>query len=84
MVNKIYSEDELIGEVTLLAEKLAEKPQEALRQVKAYIKKYYSGVLDKLMPAEMAEFVRRQRSPEAQEAFKAFFEKRKPDFSKFS
>ena len=84
MVNKIYSEDELIGEVTLLAEKLAEKPPEALRQVKAYIKKYYSGVLDKLMPAEMAEFVRRQRSPEAQEAFKAFFEKRKPDFSKFS
>lgn len=84
MINKIYSENELISEVTLLAEKLAEKPPEALRQVKAYIKKYYSGVLDKLMPAEMAEFVKRQRSPEAQEAFKAFFEKRKPDFSKFS
>lgn len=84
MVNKIFSENELISEVTLLAEKLAEKPPEALRQVKAYIKKYYAGVLDKLMPLEMAEFVRRQRSPEAQEAFKAFFEKRKPNFSKFS
>jgi enoyl-CoA hydratase/carnithine racemase len=84
MVNKIYSENELISEVSLLAEKLAEKPPEALRQVKQYIKKYYYDVLDELMPAELAEFGRRQKSPEAQEAFKAFFEKRKPDFSKFS
>jgi len=84
IVNKIFPESELIKEVVLLAEKLAEKPPEALRQIKAYIKKYYTGVLEKLMPEEGAEFVRRQKSPEAQEAFKAFFEKRKPDFSKFS
>ncbi|MFX1344903.1 MAG: enoyl-CoA hydratase [Promethearchaeota archaeon] len=84
MVNKIFPENELIKEVTVLAEKLAEKPPEALRQTKAYIKKYYNGVLEKIMPEEGAEFVRRQKSPEAQEAFKAFFEKRKPDFSKFS
>jgi len=84
MVNKIFPENDLIKEVTLLAEKLAEKPPEALRKTKAYIKKYYNEVLVKIMPEEGAEFVRRQRSPEAQEAFKAFFEKRKPDFSKFS
>jgi len=84
IVNKIFPESELIKEVVLLAEKLAEKPPEALRQIKAYIKKYYTGVLEKLMPEEGAEFVRRQKSPEAQEAFKAFFEKRKPDFSQFS
>jgi 1,4-dihydroxy-2-naphthoyl-CoA synthase len=36
------------------------------------------------MPEEGLEFSRRQKSPEAQEAFKAFFEKRKPDFSKFT
>ena len=28
-------------------------------------------------------FARRLRSPEAQEAFSAFFQKRAPDFSKF-
>jgi enoyl-CoA hydratase/carnithine racemase len=84
LISKIFPEDKLNIEVTLLAEKLAEKPPEALRQTKHFIRKYYSDVLEKLMPDEFAEFFRRQRSPEAQEAFKAFFEKRKPDFSKFS
>lgn len=83
-VNKLFPESELIKEITLLAEKLAEKPPEALRQTKALIKKFYSGNLEKLMPEESAEFFRRQVSPEAQEAFRAFFERRKPDFSKFN
>jgi enoyl-CoA hydratase/carnithine racemase len=34
--------------------------------------------------AEGQVFGQRLRSPEAQEAFRAFFEKRKPDFSQFS
>ena len=34
--------------------------------------------------AEAAIFGDRLRSPEAQEAFQAFFQKRKPDFSRFS
>ncbi|MFX0028905.1 MAG: enoyl-CoA hydratase [Candidatus Hermodarchaeota archaeon] len=84
IVNKIFPENNIIDKTIILAEKLAEKPPEALRQTKAYIRKYYTGILEKVMPDEGAEFRRRQRSPEAQEAFKAFFEKRKPDFSKFS
>ncbi|MHA2038045.1 MAG: enoyl-CoA hydratase [Promethearchaeota archaeon] len=84
MINKIFPENELIHQTTLLAEKLAEKPPEALRKTKELIKKQYLRVLSKLMPEEGTEFSRRQKSPEAQEAFKAFFERRKPDFSKFS
>ena len=84
MVNKIFPENELINQVTLLAEKLAKQPPGALRKTKELIKKHHLGVLAKLMPEEGLEFSRRQKSPEAQEAFKAFFEKRKPDFSKFT
>ncbi len=84
MINKIFPESELITKVVSLAEKLAEKPPEALRKTKELIKKHQREVLAKLMPEEGAEFARRQKSPEAQEAFKAFFERRKPDFSKFT
>ncbi|MFW9780976.1 MAG: enoyl-CoA hydratase [Candidatus Heimdallarchaeota archaeon] len=84
MINKIFPEDSLVNEVTALAEILAEKPPEALRKTKELIKKQHRNMLAKLMAEEGAEFARRQRSPEAQEAFKAFFERRKPDFSKFS
>ncbi|MHA2183354.1 MAG: enoyl-CoA hydratase [Promethearchaeota archaeon] len=84
MISKIFPEAELIEKVTSLAETLAEKPPEALRQTKKFIKKHHQENLAKIMPEEGAEFFRRQRSPEAQEAFKAFFERRKPDFSKFA
>jgi enoyl-CoA hydratase/carnithine racemase len=73
----------LIDKVTIIAEQLAEKPPTALRSTKKLIKKYYKSVLEKSMSNEDVEFVKRQVSPEAQEAFTAFFERRKPDFKKF-
>lgn len=83
MVNKVFPKEELIENVNEIAELLAKKPPLALKSTKELIKKYHKGILEKLMPEEGAEFVRRQVSPEAQEAFAAFFESRKPDFSKF-
>jgi len=36
------------------------------------------------MSSEIEHFARMLTAPEAKEAFTAFFEKRKPDFSRFS
>ena len=83
IVNKLFAKEELIEKVTMIAELLAERPPTALQSTKNLMKKYHKSILEKLMPEEGSEFVRRQVSPEAQEAFKAFFERRKPDFSKF-
>jgi enoyl-CoA hydratase/carnithine racemase len=83
MVNKLYIKEELIEKVKTIAEQLAERPPTALRTTKNLIKKFHKSILEKLISEEGAEFVKRQVSPEAQEAFKAFFERRKPDFSKF-
>lgn len=83
MVNKVFLKEELIEKVNAIAELLAKKPPVALSSTKELIKKYHKGILEKLMPEEGAEFVRRQISPEAQEAFSAFFESRKRNFSKF-
>jgi enoyl-CoA hydratase/carnithine racemase len=48
------------------------------------MKRFYSEVLGKYKPEEWEVFKRMQKSPEAQEAFQAFLERRKPDFSRFS
>ncbi len=83
MVNKLFTKDELIEKAKEIAEQLAERPPTALRSTKEFVKKYHKNTLEKVIPEELAEFARRLASPEAQEAFKAFFERRKPDFSKF-
>jgi enoyl-CoA hydratase/carnithine racemase len=42
-----------------------------------------AGDLRPVIEREAGVFGQRLRSPEAREAFQAFFEKRRPDFSKF-
>ena len=48
------------------------------------MKRFYSDVFGRYKSEEWEVFKRMQKSPEAQEAFQAFLERRKPDFSKFS
>ena len=48
------------------------------------MKRAQQALINDAMNVEAEVFKQRLVSPDAKEAFAAFFEKRKPDFSKFS
>jgi enoyl-CoA hydratase/carnithine racemase len=64
-----------------IAMNLARKPAEALRASKRLIKAPGRESIDQAVSRELSEFAASVRSAEAKEAFAAFLEKRKPDFS---
>jgi enoyl-CoA hydratase/carnithine racemase len=63
---------------------LARKPPEAVRLAKALLRRSYTQAVAETIREEGRLFVERLASPEAQEAFSAFLEKRPPDFSRFA
>ena len=75
------------GEVVNHARRVAERfnalPPGAVREAKQLMRGPQREALLKTIATEAALFATRLRSPEAMEAFQAFFQKRKPDFSKF-
>ena len=83
LINKVFPKECFLEEAILIAESLAKKPNIALIKTKELLKKNYRSIILNRISEEGIEFAERQTSPEAQEAFKAFFEKRKPDFTKF-
>jgi enoyl-CoA hydratase/carnithine racemase len=83
LVNQITGVDELLPTARALAARLAALPPEAVRQTKRLLKLGRPDVAGRI-EEELALFRERLRSPEAAEAFQAFREKRKPDFSRFS
>ena len=82
LVNKVVDQAALMDTAREMAAKLAALPPEAVRQTKALMKHDTQDVSGR-MEAELTIFKQRLVSPEAKEAFTAFAEKRKPDFSKF-
>jgi enoyl-CoA hydratase/carnithine racemase len=84
LVNRVVPAEALLETATAAARALATKPPAALRATKALMKQALSAQVDEAMSREIREFTERLRSPEAKEAFAAFLEKRKPDFSRFS
>ncbi len=76
------------GEVVMHARRMAERfntlPPGAVRETKKLLRKASAAEVLQTISTEGEVFARRLRSPEAMEAFQAFFQKRKPDFSKFS
>ena len=62
----------------------ARLPPGAVRETKKLLRRSSTDEILKAIAVESELFAQRLRSPEAMEAFQAFFQKRKPDFSKFA
>ena len=75
------------GEVVLHARRIAERfnalPPGAVRDSKRLLRRGREQAVLETIGVEAALFGERLQSPEAKEAFSAFFQKRRPDFSKF-
>jgi enoyl-CoA hydratase/carnithine racemase len=82
LVYRVVDNDSLMGIARAVAARLAALPPEAVRQTKNLIKNGRQDVPGRIAE-ELVLFRERLRSPEAAEAFAAFVEKRKPDFSRF-
>jgi len=82
-VNQVVAEAELMPTARAVAERLAALPPTAVRLTKNLIKNGRPDVPARI-EEELGLFSDRLRSPEAAEAFQAFVEKRKPDFSRFN
>ena len=83
LINAIVPPDRLRESAMDAARKLASKPPFALRETKRLMKQGEMACIDQAMRAEARVFAQCLESPQAKEAFAAFFEKRKPDFSRF-
>jgi enoyl-CoA hydratase/carnithine racemase len=81
LVNRVVPPTEVNGYAQAQARKLAGKPLSSLIETKRLMKGDTQAVLQK-MDEEGKSFGRMLREPAAKEAFGAFMEKRKPDFSK--
>jgi enoyl-CoA hydratase/carnithine racemase len=84
IISKILPPAEVIGHAHAQAAKLAALPPASIRVTKRLMKSGRSEALNNAIVTESKLFSDMLQAPEAKEAFTAFFEKRKPDFSKFA
>jgi enoyl-CoA hydratase/carnithine racemase len=83
LITKVVEPDELLAAAEKAAARLAELPPESLRLTKRLLKGAHAEAVRRTIEEEGRIFRERLDSPEAQEALRAFLEKRKPDFSRF-
>jgi len=83
LVTDVVAEGQLFATAMAQAEKLAAKPAASVRLTKKLMKQGQAAAVAQRIKLESDHFGERLASPEAKEAFSAFLEKRKPDFSKF-
>ena len=82
LVNRVVPPTEANAVAQAQARKLAAKPISSLIETKRLMKKGQAALVAQQMTDEGASFGRMLREPAAREAFGAFMEKRKPDFSR--
>jgi len=82
LVTQVLPDQKLLATASETARKLAEKPAAALQACKRLMKQTVREQLERAVKVENAEFEARVRSADAREAFTAFVEKRRPDFTR--
>lgn len=83
LLTKVLPAAELRAYAEQQAAKLVALPAASIRTTKALMKRPRTDAIQGAIAAENERFAAMLLAPEAKEAFTAFFEKRKPDFSKF-
>ena len=83
IANAVLPAAEVVNHARRVAERFNGLPPGAVREAKQLLRGPQREQIEATIRVEGALFAKRLRSPEATEAFQAFFQKRKPDFSKF-
>ena len=83
LINAVLPDAELFPHAEAKVAQLAAQPAAAIRATKALMRKWTAAQTAQVLEAESELFGERLASKEFAEAARAFFEKRKPDFSQF-
>jgi enoyl-CoA hydratase/carnithine racemase len=83
IANAVLPASEVVNHARRMAERFNALAPGAVADTKRLMRAPLRARIREVMAAEGALFGQRLRSPEATEAFQAFFQKRMPDFSKF-
>ncbi|MEF7614922.1 enoyl-CoA hydratase [Aquincola sp. MAHUQ-54] len=83
IANAVLPASEVLKHARRVAERFNTLPPGAVRESKQLMRRWSAEAVQQAIGTEAGLFGQRLRSPEAMEAFQAFFQKRKPDFSKF-
>jgi enoyl-CoA hydratase/carnithine racemase len=84
LVNKVMPLDQVVSHARAQAAKLVALPASSIRATKRLMKADQTAAIDVRMVEEVKHFGEMLKAPEAKEAFSAFLQKRKPDFTKFA